>query len=978
MLSEAQYRDLIDNAMVGVYQSSISGDVLYINDMAVRMFGYGDADEMRADGVIMRYKNADDRTVFLDELKKKGSVSNYEVQMLTRSGEEKTLLISATLKGEEITGMLMDITERRRTGEALRESEERYRNIYETAPLTFVLWDHECRVTDWNAYAEKVFGWSRDEILGHNFFEFLVPEEDRPRVEDVVSALMRGEIERDVIHECLTKSGERILCRWNNSILYDGKHNIIGAMSLGLDITREQRAEEGLLKSEERYRTLVENIDLGISLMDADHNIIMVNSSMANLFNEPVSGFIGKKCFNEFEKRCDICPHCPGGKALRSGKREEVEAVRVSADGTRVSVRIQVFPFFRDDGKPAGFIELVEDISQRKAAEEKLRTVEERLSSVIDVSPVILWAIEANGVFTLSEGRGLDALGLKPGQAVGESVFDLYKDSPEALSAIKRCMAGEEFIQDTELGGHIWQVQYTPHRNDNGVVTDISGVSIDITDRIKSENELRESRQMLQSVLDSIPVRVFWKDRDLVYLGCNQLFADDSGLKSPEEIIGKSDFELSWDVQADLYRADDHQVIESGEPRFNYEEPQVGPDGTRYVVRTSKVPLKDINGEIIGVLGTYEDITEQKRIREALDESELRFRDFFEKAAIGFHIFGPDRTIVDINESELSLLGLTRDEIVGKKNWADLIVPEQRGRFEKHWQDIKDKGEVRNLEYTLVHKDGRYINVLFNASSRFDNDGNLISTRGSVLDITYRKEAEQQLRQTVEELQRSNAELQRFAYIASHDLQEPLRTITSYVQLLRNRYQGKLDSDADEFINFVVDGSRTMRNLIEDLLTYSRLWQQGRRPMMVDCHRIVEMVKHNLASSIDESGAQISCGPMPQVMSDESRLVQVFQNLVANSIKFHSDEPLRVHIEAQRLKHAWKFSVKDNGLGINPMYADRIFEAFQRLYPRSKYSGTGIGLAVCRKIVEEYGGRIGVESEPGKGSTFYFTLPIDE
>ena len=978
MLTEAQYRDLIDNAVVGVYQTSVSGDILYVNDTAVRMFGYRDSEEMKADGVVMRYRNAADRQAFLDQLKKAGSVSNYEIQALTRYGAEKTLLISATLKGTEITGMLMDITERRRTGESLRKSEERYRNIYETAPLAFVLWDRECRVTDWNAYAEKVFGWSKDEILGARFFDFLIPEQDRPHVEDVVSALMRGEIERDVINENLTKSGHRILCRWNNSILYDRKHNIIGAMSLGLDITREHRAEEQLRKSEERYRTLIENIDLGISLVDAEHNISMVNATMARLFNVPVSDLIGKKCFNEFERRGAVCPHCPGEKAWKSGKREETEIVGVRADGSRFPVRIQAFPIFRDDGQPAGFIEVVEDISQQKLAEQKLNTVQQHLSSVIEASPVILWAMDANGVFTLSEGRGLDALGLKPGQAVGESVFDLYKDSPEALEAIKRCIGGEEFIQDTEIGGHIWQVQYTPHRNDSGEVTDISGVSIDITERIKAENELRESRQMLQSVLDSIPVRVFWKDHGSVYLGCNQLFAADAGLKSPEEIIGKTDFELSWDAQAELYRADDREVIETGEPRLNYEEPQTWADGTRLVLRTSKVPLRDINGEIIGVLGTYEDITEQKRVQEALNESEQRFRDFFEKAAIGFHIFGPDRTIIDINEFELSLLGLTRAEIVGKKNWANLIIPEQRDRFEKHWQDIKEKGEVRNLEYTLVHKQGRRIHVLLNASSRFDDRGNLISTRGSVLDITYRKDAEQQLRHTVEELQRSNAELQRFAYIASHDLQEPLRTITSYVQLLRNRYQGQLDSDADDFINFVVDGSKTMRNLIEDLLTYSRLWQPGRRPMKVDCNRIVEMVKHNLASSIDESGAEISCGPMPEVMSDESRLVQVFQNLVSNAIKFRSDKPPRIHIAAQRLEQAWKFSVKDNGLGINPAYAERIFEAFQRLHSRSKYAGTGIGLAVCRKIVEEYGGRIGVESEPGKGATFYFTLPIDQ
>ncbi len=245
-----------------------------------------------------------------------------------------------------------------------------------------------------------------------------------------------------------------------------------------------------------------------------------------------------------------------------------------------------------------------------------------------------------------------------------------------------------------------------------------------------------------------------------------------------------------------------------------------------------------------------------------------------------------------------------------------------------------------------------------------------------VRDITPLKQAEANLARTIEALKRSNAELERFAYVASHDLQEPLRMVGSFVQLLAQRYRDKLDADANKFINIAVDSAARMQTLINDLLRFSRVATRGQPFENVDSKNVLVQVLKDLSVSIQESNAKISIGTLPTVHADPVQLGQVFQNLISNAIKFRRSEIPEIQVDAHRDKEEWIFSVKDNGIGIDPKYFDKIFIIFRRLHSREKYPGTGIGLATCKKIVERHGGRIWVESEPGKGSTFYFSLEI--
>lgn len=241
-------------------------------------------------------------------------------------------------------------------------------------------------------------------------------------------------------------------------------------------------------------------------------------------------------------------------------------------------------------------------------------------------------------------------------------------------------------------------------------------------------------------------------------------------------------------------------------------------------------------------------------------------------------------------------------------------------------------------------------------------------------EIGERVRAEGEIQHAARELARSNAELEQFAYVASHDLQEPLRMVASYVQLLAERYRDRIDDKAERWIQFTVDGTARMKQLIDDLLELSRVGR-GKPFAPTDCGQVLQAARANLDQAIRDSGAVVTHGPLPTVWADTSQLTQVFQNLLANALKYRSAQPPEIDVRAEELPDEWRFSIRDNGIGIDPAYAERIFVVFQRLHTRAEYPGTGIGLALCKKVIERHGGRIWVESQPGQGATFHFTLP---
>ena len=365
-------------------------------------------------------------------------------------------------------------------------------------------------------------------------------------------------------------------------------------------------------------------------------------------------------------------------------------------------------------------------------------------------------------------------------------------------------------------------------------------------------------------------------------------------------------------------------------------------------------------------------VQENKLSEAALLESEIRYSTIVE-GGNDCIIIVKDLKIVFANKKSTDLSGYTIEElqglnllkVVGKKH---ILMAVDRYRRRMAGKDVPSTYEIE-----IFHKDGYTIPVEI-SSARIEYRGgpaDVIFMR----DITDRKLAEDKLKETLDDLGRSNRDLEQFAYVASHDLQEPLRMVGSYVQLLSRRYRGKLDSDADEFIDYAVDGAKRMQGMINDLLTYSRVGTKGKPFEPTDCEIILDQALTNLSMAISESSAVVTHDPMPTVMADNTQLVQLFQNLIGNAIKYSGKETPNIHIFAEKKLDNWVFSVKDNGIGIDPKYWEYVFNLFKRLFDK-EYSGTGIGLAVCKRIVERHGGRIGVDSEPEKGSTFYFTIPV--
>ncbi|HKZ54910.1 MAG TPA: ATP-binding protein, partial [Anaerolineales bacterium] len=328
-----------------------------------------------------------------------------------------------------------------------------------------------------------------------------------------------------------------------------------------------------------------------------------------------------------------------------------------------------------------------------------------------------------------------------------------------------------------------------------------------------------------------------------------------------------------------------------------------------------------------------------------------------------------DGQVVYVNTAAQQLIGHTPLEAVGlpvEEIWAEW----------PGWMENVETGIETTREVALGLGDEKTFYDM-RVSPLLDWRKRLVGMVVVLRDISDRMRAEEELRHYATELEHSNQELEQFAYVASHDLQEPLRMVAGYTQLLSRRYQGKLDADADEFIAFAVDGATRMQRLINDLLEFSRVGTRGKPPEVTDCEVVFERAVLNLKLAIEERHARVTHDPLPTLMADGSQLIQLLQNLIGNAVKFHGGRLPEVHIGASRENGAWLFRVRDNGIGIDPKYFERIFLIFQRLHNRTDYAGTGIGLAVCRKIVERHGGSIWVESEPGKGATFFFTIPID-
>jgi PAS domain S-box-containing protein len=491
--------------------------------------------------------------------------------------------------------------------------------------------------------------------------------------------------------------------------------------------------------------------------------------------------------------------------------------------------------------------------------------------------------------------------------------------------------------------------------------------------RAQAERSLRDSEEKYRMLLDGI------QDYAIFMLGPQgQVVSWSAGAEringyTAEQIIGRSFscFFLPEDIRSG--RPDEALRIASVNGRYEEVGVRIRKDGGQFLADVIVTALRDSTGHLLGFSEISRDLSESK-------ESEAKYRGLLEAAPDAMVVVNPFGEIVLLNVQAETQFGYRRDELVGQK--VKNIIPE--GFAERLIADALRSAEDAlaqqigtGIELYGRRKDGTVFPIEMMLSPLESADGVLVTA--AIRNITTRKQAEAQLMEKVQELNRSNEELAQFANLASHDLQEPLRMVASYTQLLSKRYKGKLDSDADEFIAYAVDGASRMQRLIQGLLAYSRVDTKSKDLLRISSEDALQQALLNLGGAMEESGALVTHDVLPAVLADEIQLIQLFQNLVSNAIKYQPAGVPLVHISAVRSeKQKWMFSVRDNGLGIESQYFEKIFGMFQRLHRREEFAGTGIGLAICKKIVERHGGSLSVESQIGKGSIFRFALTGSE
>ncbi|MEW6600649.1 MAG: PAS domain S-box protein [Nitrospirota bacterium] len=375
------------------------------------------------------------------------------------------------------------------------------------------------------------------------------------------------------------------------------------------------------------------------------------------------------------------------------------------------------------------------------------------------------------------------------------------------------------------------------------------------------------------------------------------------------------------------------------------------------------------------LIGFFKDVTDREVAESARRESERRFRDTFENAAVGIALGDEDARWIQVNRKFSDILGYSIDELTGM-TFRDITHPDDLKAGES-WRHQLLRGDVDHFAEVkrYIHKDGHIVWCMLTLSIQRDDYGNFENFIAIIEDISQKKKTEEALQETLKEVERSNKELQQFAYIVSHDLKEPLRMIISYAQIIGKRYKDKLDKNADEFIEYMIEGTTRMDALLDDLLAYSRVGKNAASFQDVDLTLALKKAISNLKRIIGKSSVEITSEDLPTVTADEVQMIQLFQNLITNAIKFHGNEAPRINISADRANNEWTVRLSDNGIGIDHEHLERIFLMFKRLHPRGKYPGTGVGLSICKKIVERHGGSIWAESSgPGTGTRFCFTI----
>ena len=807
---------------------------------------------------------------------------------------------------------VQDITDRKKAEESLRVSEEKYKSLAENVDSVLMRYDKDLRVVYLSPKAEEITGITTEEFTGKTNREVGMPEDLCNLWENAISKVFQTGETETLEFGFPTDDGERTFyLKLSPEFNSDGSVGYV--LGISTDITKRKQAEVDLAVSEEKYRTLHDTMRDAFVSVNMDGQIVEFNDIFQNMV-----GYNEEELYNFTyidltpEKWYEMESDIVDKQIIPRGFSDVYEKEYIRKDGTVFPVELKTFLIRDNNGAPIYMWAIIRDITERKKAEEALKQARDYLEEQVQKRTAKLER----------EVRDINAL------------YNL----------------NTKFIEGDDL---------------NFILQELLNVAIRLTRADKGNIQLLDlSSNTLKIIVHNKYKTPFLKFFESVTP--EKPSTCGTAMESLERII------VDDVTKSSIFRGTDALKVLLNE-------------GIKAVQST---PIVSRNGELLGMISTHfskvhkpaerelkfidilarqaADIIKRKKAEEAIKAERQRFIGVMDILPAYLILLKPDYHVEYANRFFRERFG----EDHGKRCYEYLFGLDEPCENCETYKVLKTNAPHH---WEWIGPDGRNYDIY--DFPFIDTDGSqLIMEFG--IDITGRKKAEGQLQEIVKELERSNKELQSFAYITSHDLQEPLRTIASFTQLLERRYKGQLDSDADEFMDYIVSAAVRMKDMIQGLLEYSRVDTCNEPFKEFESEEAVNHALMHLHSSIEECNAEITACNLPLIFGDKHQITRVFLNLVGNALKFRREEVRpEIHISARKENGEYVFSVRDNGIGMERQYSKKIFEPFKRLHTTDVYEGAGIGLSIVKKIIENHGGRIWFESELGKGSVFYFTLP---